>query len=302
MNKIIGIIIALLLIAGGVYFFVSGPADDSEEHVENDTGETEEPAGEESSEETTEPDTEKTAEESSSEEETVDESTEEDTHEKTEAETEEAPSEEDSTEPGAGENTSGNNYTAAEQCIMSELTECEGVPTADRFQAYKDLVRDGTLPQAPGSGCLPCAVKYSFEVKYGESRDIEAELSEGPQDDQTYTDSPEALITTYLFSLPEYYNGANERTLDYMLPGSDGYNQLVDNKASGIFRDHMTYSVFIEEVETVSDGRYNVFASREYSHENSGGVHDAYVKYEVVERDGQYYINSYDELSNVPVE
>src|SRR5699024_4405932 len=182
MNKIIGIIIALLLIAGGVYFFVSGPADDSEEHVENDTDETEEPAEEESSEETTEPDTGDPAEEASSEEDT-----EEDTHEKTEEETEEEPSEEDSTESGAGENTSGNNYTAAEQCIMSELTECEGVATADRFQAYKDLVADSTLPQAPGSGCLPCAVKYSFEVKYGESRDIEAEPAEEPQDDQTYT-------------------------------------------------------------------------------------------------------------------
>lgn len=292
MSKAIGIIIALLLIAGGVYFFVAGPADDSEEHVENDTGETEEPAGEESSEETTEPDTAKTAEEASSEE---------DTHERTEEETEEEPSEEDSTEPGADRNTSGNNYTAAEQCIMSQLTECEGVPTADRFQAYKDLARDGTLPQAPGSGCLPCAVKYSFEVKYGESRDIEAEPSEVPQDGQTYTGSPESLVTTYLFSLPEYYNGADERTLDYLLPGSDAYSQLVDNKASGIFRDHMTYSVFIEEVETVSDGRYNVYAYREYSHENSGGVHDAYVKYDVVERDGHYYIQNYEELSSTPV-
>jgi len=297
MNKIIGIIIALLLIAGGVYFFVSGPADDSEEHVENDTDETEEPAEEESSEETTEPDTGDPAEEASSEEDT-----EEDTHEKTEEETEEEPSEEDSTESGAGENTSGNNYTAAEQCIMSELTECEGVATADRFQAYKDLVADSTLPQAPGSGCLPCAVKYSFEVKYGESRDIEAEPAEEPQDDQTYTGSPESLITTYLFSLPEYYNGANERTLDYLLPGSDAYNQLVDNKASGIFSDHMTYSVSIEEVETVSNGRYNVYASREYSHENSGGVYEAYVTYEVVGRDGQYYISNYSELDNVPVE
>ena len=292
MNKIIGIFIALLLIAGGVYFFVAGPADDSEEHVENDTGETEEPAGEESSEETTEPETAKTAEEASSEE---------DTHERTEEETEEEPSEEDSTEPGADRNTSGNNYTAAEQCIMSELTECEGVPTADRFQAYKDLVRDGTLPQAPGSGCLPCAVKYSFEVKYGESRDIEAETSEVPQDGKTYTGSPESLVTTYLFSLPEYYNGADERTLDYLLPGSDAYSQLVDNKASGNFRDHMTYSVFIDEVETVSDGRYNVYAYREYSHENSGGVHDAYVKYDVVERDGHYYIQNYEELSSTPV-
>src|SRR5699024_863539 len=185
---------------------------------------------------------------------------------------------------------------------MSELTECEGVPTADRFQAYKDLVRDGTLPQAPGSGCLPCAVKYSFEVKYGESRDIEAEPAEEPQDDQTYTGSPESLITTYLFSLPEYYNGANERTLDYLLPCSDAYNQLVDNKASGIFSDHMTYSVSIEEVETVSNGRYNVYASREYSHENSGGVYEAYVTYEVVGRDGQSYISNYSELDNVPVE
>src|SRR5699024_8638229 len=222
MSKAIVIIIALLLIAVGVYFFVAGPADDSEEHVENDTGETEEPAGEESSEETTEPDTAKTAEEASSEE---------DTHERTEEETEEEPSEEDSTEPGADRNTYGNNNTAAGLFIMSQMKECVGVSTADRFQAYKDPARNGTLPQAPGSGCLPCAVKYSFEVKYGESRDIDAEPSEVPQDGQTYTGSPESLVTTYLFSLPEYYNGADERTLDYLLPGSDAYSQLVDNKA-----------------------------------------------------------------------
>src|SRR5699024_7383196 len=103
----------------------------------------------------------------------------------TEVATEEPPEEENgATDDETSADT--NDYTAAERCIMSQLTECDGVSTSAQFQAYKDLVADGTLPQAPGSGCLPCAVKYSFEKKYGESRDIEAQPSGEPAEDESY--------------------------------------------------------------------------------------------------------------------
>ena len=308
MNKIIGVIIVLLLIAGGLYFFVFNPSSDNGENTTTETAgneeesSTEEETTEEATEQQEEESSEESTEEASGEEEAADQesTTEENTDE---ASTEEPPEEEN--DESNNENTAegnDNDYTAAEQCIMSELTECEGVSTDAQFQAYKDLVADGTLPQAPGSGCLPCAVKYSFEEKYGESRDIEAQPGGEQPEDQSYTGSPQSLISTYMFSLPEYYNGANERTLNYVLPDSNAYSQLTANKASGDFRDHMTYSTYIETVEQVSETQYTVYAYREYSHENSGGVYEAYVRYNVVQQNGRYYITDYTELRNVPVQ
>lgn len=301
----------MLLLAGGLYFFISS-SDSGEDSTsetagveENDStdSEAEEPTKEETTEEVTEQQEEESSEEST--EETSGEDENADQKSATEESTDEASTEEPTEENGAADDESSadtNDYTAAEQCIMSQLTECDGVSTSAQFQAYKDLVADGTLPQAPGSGCLLCAVKYSFEEKYGESRDIEAQPSGEPAEDESYTGSPESLVSTYLFSLPEYYNGANDRTLDYLLPDSNAYNKLTANKASGDFRDHMTYSTYIETVEQMSETRYSVYAYREYSHENSGGVYEAYVRYNVVEQDGQYYIEDYNEIQNVPVQ
>src|SRR5699024_9874069 len=121
-------------------------------------------------------------------------------------------------------------------------------------------------------------------------------------ENQSITGNPESLVSSYLFSLPEYYNGANERTLNYLLPGSNAYNTLTANKSSGHFRDHMTYSIYIETVEQISETQYNVYAYREYSHENSGGVYEAYVRYKVVQQNNRYYIADYTELRNVPVQ
>ncbi|WP_411843728.1 hypothetical protein [Salinicoccus sp. HZC-1] len=337
MNKIIAGIIAVLLIAGVVFFVFFNQSSNTGEEVANNTAESDQTAQtdasesassqeEESSEEETttevsseetgkEPAEEDTSEEQASEEkdESSEESTEESAQETsseeatveenmTEESTEET-AEEQSVESGNGNTATGStrNYTASEQCIMSELTECNGVSIDAQFQAYKDLVAEGILPQAPGSGCLACAVKYSFEEKYGESRDIEAQPGKDGTEDSANTGSVESLVSEYLFSLPEYYNGANESTLDYLLPGSNAYQQLTANKASGHFRDHMTYSIYVERVEPLSETEYNAYAYREYSHENSGGVYEAYVRYTVVQQNGRYYISDYTELRNVPV-
>lgn len=304
MKKIIGVIIALLLVVGALFFFIFNPLSDSGEDMNTETAESGEnnsaDSQEEESTEEQKDDSSEESEESTEEQASGEQSSEESNQASS---TEKETTEDNTSEESAKEESTkaSNNYTAAEQCIMSELTECQGVSVSSQFQAYKDLVADGTLPQAPGSGCLACAVKYSFEEKYGESKDIEAQPSEDGTED-VYTGSPEALVSEYLFSLPAYYNGANELTLNYLLPGSNAYNQLTANKSSGDFRDHMTYTVFIETVEPVTNNEYNVYAYREYSHENSGGVYEAYVRYNVVQKDDRYFITDYTELSNVPVQ
>lgn len=194
------------------------------------------------------------------------------------------------------------NYTAAENCIMTQLTECQNVPEADQFQAYSDLVADGTLPQAPGSGCLPCAVKYSFEVKYGESNPVNPAIL--PRSDKIPGEitNPSEFVQQYLFSLPAFFNNQNEVALSFYLTDSPGYNVLFANKASGNYSNHMTYSVFIDsEVENL-DGSMYVYTTREYSHINTDSVYEVYARYQVVEQDGRLYLTDYAELENTRVE
>lgn len=194
------------------------------------------------------------------------------------------------------------NYTAAENCIMTQLTECQNVPEADQFQAYSDLVADGTLPQAPGSGCLPCAVKYSFEVKYGESNPVNPAIL--PRSDKMPGEitNPSEFVQQYLFSLPAFFNNQNEVALSFYLTDSPGYNVLFANKASGNYSNHMTYSVFIDsEVENL-DGSMYVYTTREYSHINTDSVYEVYARYQVVEQDGRLYLTDYAELENTRVE
>ncbi|TVT28894.1 hypothetical protein FO441_01025 [Salinicoccus cyprini] len=266
--------------------------DTDAESVEEITSEEPEPTEEtteEQSEETTEMESEESAEPSTeaSSEETAEPSTE----ETTETSTEETVQPQESSA-----------YTDAEQCIMSQLTECENVPLNAQFDAYKKLVADGTLPQAPGSGCLPCAVKYSFEMKYGESRDIVSQEGEAVPDTAPDAEYPENFITDYLFALPGYFGGVSNQAESYFYPGSEGHERLVANKASGQFANHMTYSVQIDRVEEAADGTLHVYAYREYSHATSDGVNETYMRYDVIEQDGRYYIVSYEELDNVPVQ
>ena len=247
-----------------------------------------------------------------------------------ETETEEQPGQEDSEEPADDiaeeesntsketdvstefeekitDDTNGNssnevNYTAAENCIMTQLTECNNVPEAEQFQAYSDLVADGTLPQAPGSGCLPCAVKYSFEVKYGESNPVNPAIL--PRSDKMPGEitNPSEFVQQYLFSLPAFFNNQNEVALSFYLTDSPGYNALFANKASGNYSNHMTYSVFIDsEVENL-DGSMYVYTTREYSHINTDSVYEVYARYQVVEQDGRLYLTDYAELENTRVE
>lgn len=209
---------------------------------------------------------------------------------------------ESSTEETNGNSVNEVNYTAAEHCIMTQLTECENVSEADQFQAYNDLVADGTLPQAPGSGCLACGVKYSFEAEYGESAPLTYSIL--PRSDKMpgdITDTSE-FVQQYLFALPAYFNNHDEDALRFYLPESPGYNALFSNKASGYYGNHMTYSVFIDsEVENL-DGSMSVYATRTYSHTNTDGVFEDYGRYTVIEQDGRYYLTDYKELENTRIE
>lgn len=210
----------------------------------------------------------------------------------------------ESQSPEQSEESSSNeeNHTAAEQCIMTQLTECENIPTADQFQAYNDLVADGTLPQAPGSGCLSCGVKYSFEAKYGESNPINSLVLPRSEDSPEDIKDVIQFVRQYLFALPAYFNNENEEALNFYQPESNGYNTIVENKASGSFNNHMTYSVHIDSEEINADGSTNIYAYRTYSHTNTDGIFEAYTRYNVIETNGRYYLTEYEELENIRIE
>ena len=284
----------LLLMTMLIILTACGNNDEAEEPKNNTSEETESGPAEEESEDENE-----TAEESESAEETSEETAEnssEDTVDNEES------SETESTDEANGSTGNEVNYTAAEHCIMTQLMECENVPEADQFQAYNDLVANGTLPQAPGSGCLACGVKYSFEAKYGESAPLTYSIL--PRSDKMPGDitNTSEFVQQYLFALPAYFNNHDEEALSFYLPETPGYNALFANKASGNYGNHMTYSVFIDsEVENL-DGSMNVYATREYSHINTHGVFESYSRYTVIEQDGRYYMTDYEELENTRIE
>ena len=284
----------LLLMTMLIILTACGNNDEAEEPKNNTSEETESGPAEEESEDENE-----TAEESESAEETSEETAEnssEDTVDNEES------SETESTDEANGSTGNEVNYTAAEHCIMTQLMECENVPEADQFQAYNDLVANGTLPQAPGSGCLACGVKYSFEAKYGESAPLTYSIL--PRSDKMPGDitNTSEFVQQYLFALPAYFNNHDEEALSFYLPETPGYNALFANKASGNYGNHMTYSVFIDsEVENL-DGSMNVYATRTYSHINTHGVFEVYARYHVIEQDGRFYLTDYEELENTRIE
>ena len=284
----------LLLMTMLIILTACGNNDEAEEPKNNTSEETESGPAEEESEDENE-----TAEESESAEETSEETAENSTEDT--ADNEES-SETESTDEANGSTGNEVNYTAAEHCIMTQLMECENVPEADQFQAYNDLVANGTLPQAPGSGCLACGVKYSFEAKYGESAPLTYSIL--PRSDKMPGDitNTSEFVQQYLFALPAYFNNHDEEALSFYLPETPGYNALFANKASGNYGNHMTYSVFIDsEVENL-DGSMNVYATRTYSHINTHGVFEVYARYTVIEQDGRYYLTDYEELENTRIE
>ncbi|MGO1922985.1 MAG: hypothetical protein ACTH14_04055 [Jeotgalicoccus sp.] len=287
----------LLLMIILIILAACGNSDEAEEPDNNISKETESEPVEVESEDESEPAEDTPAEES--------ESGEEASEETADSENTEENSNEEETENTDETNGSSANevtYTAAEHCIMTQLMECDNVPEADQFQAYSDLVADGTLPQAPGSGCLACGVKYSFEAKYGESAPINYSML--PRSDKMPEDitNTSEFVQQYLFSLPSYFNNHDEEALAFYLPESPGYNALFANNASGNFSNHMTYSVLIDsEVENL-DGSMNVYATREYSHINTHGVFEVYARYTVIEQDGRYYMIDYEELENTRIE
>ena len=293
--------IVVLFILGVVFFTVSSGSEDSPEDITEETAateETDEPA--ESVEEEDTGETDEDQENNLSEEDEEDNSTEEDPN----AENEQESSSEETQNDEEMEDSVGNNehYDAAEECIMSELTECEGVSTEDQFMAYQNLVEDGTLPQSPVSDCLPCAVKYSFEAGYGESKPIDLSVLPRSQEAPEEIHNHLQFVRQYLFSLPGYYNDQNNEALEFYQDGSAGQKLLTANKASGQYANHMTYSVHIDHEESNTDGSYDIYVYRTYSHKNTDGIFENYVYYNVTEGSERYYINGYEELDNVRIE
>lgn len=291
--------ILLLLMIMLIILAACGSSDEAEESDNHISEETESEPVEGESEDENEPTEDTSAEESESGEEASEETAD---SENTVENSNEENTEIESTDETNGSSANEVTYTAAEHCIMTQLMECDNIPEADQFQAYSDLVADGTLPQAPGSGCLACGVKYSFEAKYGESAPINYSML--PRSDKMPEDitNTSEFVQQYLFSLPSYFNNHDEEALAFYLPESPGYNALFANKASGNFGNHMTYSVLIDsEVENL-DGSMNVYATREYSHINTHGVFEVYARYTVIEQDGRYYMIDYEELENTRIE
>lgn len=281
--------IVLLLILGIVFFIVSSGSDNDTDDINEATSATEEvdEAVEEDTED--EPSTEQIQEENPSDESEQDESAEE-------------PAEEPDDGQSEASNGNNENYTAAEQCILSELTECKGISTEDQFMAYQNLVEDGTLPQSPVSDCLPCAVKYSFEAEYGESKPIDLSVLPRSEEAPGEINNHLQFVRQYLFALPGYYNDQNDEALYFYQDGSAGQGLLTSNKAYGVYANHMTYSVHIDHEEQNPDGTYSVYIYRTYSHVNTDGIFENYVLYTVMESDERYYLISYEEIENIRIE
>lgn len=286
--------IVLLLILGAVFFIVSSGSDDNKDIINEETAVTEEvdePA--------------KSVEEGTDE---IDEEQEDEQdnprEEDSNAENEQESSSEETQNDEETEDSAGNNenYDAAERCIMSELTECEGVSTENQFMAYQNLVEDGTLPQSPVNDCLPCAVKYSFEAEYGESKSIDLSVLPRSEEAPEEINSHLQFVRQYLFALPGYYNDQNNEALEFYQKGSAGQNLLTANKTSGRYANHMTYSVHIDYEEQNSDGSSNVYIYRTYSHVNTNGIYENYVLYNVMASNGRNYIIGYEEIENVRIE
>lgn len=138
------------------------------------------------------------------------------------------------------------NYDTAEQCIMSELTECENIEANDQYQAYDNLIANGSLPQAPISDCLPCAVNYSFEAEYGDSREIDTSVLSRSVEAPVEINNQLQFVRQYAFSLPGYFNDVTDDALGFYHPDTAGYSQLVVNKSDGRF-----YLTNYEELDNV---------------------------------------------------
>lgn len=315
--------IAVLLILGAVYFAVSSGSDDEPEDIAEETAateETDEPAETNIDEEDEEPEQEEAPEEDPGEDNGQDEPSEaaaedttndESSQDKSSENNADQNGREDSVEETKGEENgessdvstdSSENYSAAEQCIMSELTECENIEADEQYLAYDNLVESGTLPQAPVGDCLPCAVKYSFEAEYGESREIDTSVLPRSVSAPEDINNKYQFVRQYAFSLPAYFNDVTDDALNFYHPDTAGYSQLAANKSSGMYSNHMTYAFHIDKDEANADGSTDIYAYRTYSHENTDGIFEVYTRYNVSEPDNRFYLTDYEELDNVRVE
>lgn len=108
-----------------------------------------------------------------------------------------------------------------EQCILSGLTNCNGVTIEQQYDAYKSLVANGTLPQGtPGSGNLAPAVQDSFDIKNGkynnweEINDERRRLAHDEDDREIYYDDTVPNEDELVDDEFEYNNISNDNIID----------------------------------------------------------------------------------------
>ncbi|WP_411843737.1 hypothetical protein [Salinicoccus sp. HZC-1] len=309
MKKIIAAIVIVLIAAAGFFIVTNlnqdepadesvasneeAEADDSEENTaeesSSENASSEVDNGESAEETTTEPDNTEGNEDNASDSRNNNDSTTEESDANT-AESSDSPETDDTNTPDPDEladDTSGHEYSAAKQCILSKLTDCEGISRAEQFDAYNALVAEGRLPDAPNTDCLECAVQHSFDALDG---DVQAD-----------TEEISTFVTEYLNLLPKYYNGNSDAVLDYLVSYGNAHNKLLANKDSGNYRNHTTHSVTIDSVERVQ-GIIEVYTYRQYSHQTSNGMYETHVKYELIEDKDGLHISDYTELGYYPVD
>lgn len=115
---------------------------------------------------------------------------------------------------------------------------------------------------------------------------------------ESIDDEVTRFLNEYFYSLPEYYNHENDKVLDYLLHDSGAYTTIVDNKETDIFSDHITFSTNIEKIERQDNKHVDVYATRNYSHKNSDGHSETYVKYQIIIEDESMFIVNFIELDN----
>ncbi|CAM2944472.1 hypothetical protein [Salinicoccus roseus] len=172
---------------------------------------------------------------------------------------------------------------AAVDCILSHLAteECEGFTMQEKFLAYHHLNFTNELPISPNIGCLECMVDYSFAVMDGSQEAIGIEEMDAKG--APFTPDLDTFMESYAYELANFFNGHQNRLMDYIGQGSPAMSYLDNNRASGNFADHTTHSVDVKNIEDMGDGSYKVTMYREYEHVSSNGVGSGTVEYTVRE-------------------
>ncbi|WP_271397105.1 hypothetical protein [Salinicoccus roseus] len=189
---------------------------------------------------------------------------------------------------------------AAVDCILSHLAteECEGFTMQEKFLAYHHLNFTNELPISPNIGCLECMVDYSFAVMDGSQEAIGIEEMDAKG--APFTPDLDTFMESYAYELANFFNGHQNRLMDYIGQGSPAMSYLDNNRASGNFADHTTHSVDVKNIEDMGDGTYKITMYREYEHVSSNSVGSGTVEYTVQETPHAFEIVNFKAVSGAP--